>query len=152
RRGRRDVCRLSCGEPEDGQSGVRENAPLSYWRASRLRSGEKAGPSPYSLPVSTPRRRCSLRSSRANHDSSRPRNAHGLVPTQTFAIVERPMIAIHNGQLAVEAGTGTRTASWSWYFDHEIRNCWVALAGYSVAYTDDDHHVKTLSVDVSCAI
>jgi hypothetical protein len=62
------------------------------------------------------------------------------------------MIEIRSGRLEPQSGTGQRTTARTFYFDREIRDCWVALTGYSLGYTSDDHHVKTISVDVSAAV
>jgi hypothetical protein len=59
------------------------------------------------------------------------------------------MIAIRSGRLEPPQGTGPRMEADTFYFDREIQRCWVALTGYKLGYVADDHHVRTISVDLS---
>jgi hypothetical protein len=61
------------------------------------------------------------------------------------------MIEIRTGRLEPSQGTGPRTASDTFHFDRVIQRCWVALTGYQLRYVADDHHVRTISVDLSAA-
>lgn len=61
------------------------------------------------------------------------------------------MIEIRSGRLQPQAGTGPRTMTHAYYFDREIRNCWVALMGYKLGYAGEDHHVRAIAVDLSAA-
>jgi hypothetical protein len=61
------------------------------------------------------------------------------------------MIEIRSGRLQPQAGTGPRTMTHAYYFDRVIRNCWVALMGYKLGYAGEDHHVRTITVDLSAA-
>lgn len=62
------------------------------------------------------------------------------------------MITIRNGRLEPPEGTGPRTTNDTFYFDRQIRDCWVVLTGYRLGYRDGDHHVKTISVDLSATV
>ena len=62
------------------------------------------------------------------------------------------MIEIRTGRLEPEAGTGPKTATRTYYFDRQIRNCWVALTGYNLEYTSDDHHVLSIGVELSADV
>jgi hypothetical protein len=62
------------------------------------------------------------------------------------------MITIRSGQLQPSKGTGARTDTDTYYFDRQVERCWVALTGYALRYQDDDHHVRTISVDLSASI
>jgi hypothetical protein len=62
------------------------------------------------------------------------------------------MIEIRSGRLEPEGGTGPKTTTETFYFDREIRNCWVALTGYKLGYLGGDHDVLTLGVDLSAAV
>lgn len=62
------------------------------------------------------------------------------------------MIAIRTGRLEVPAGKGRRTASATHSFDRQVKGCWVALTGYWLRYTEDDHHVKTVSVELDAVL
>jgi hypothetical protein len=62
------------------------------------------------------------------------------------------MIEIRSGRLEPEAGTGPKTMTDTFYFDREIRNCWVALTGYKLGYSSGDHHLLTIGVDLSAAV
>lgn len=62
------------------------------------------------------------------------------------------MITVQSGRLEPPEGTGPRTATETYFFDHQIRACWVTLAGFGLGYGDDDHHVKTMSVDLTATI
>jgi hypothetical protein len=59
------------------------------------------------------------------------------------------LIEIRTGRLEPGQGTGPRTDTDTHYFDRQVERCWVALTGYSLAYDDEDHHVRTISVDLS---
>ena len=59
------------------------------------------------------------------------------------------MITIRSGRLEPETGTGPQTMTDTFYFDREIRSCWVVLTGYKLGYEDSDHHLQTISVDLS---
>ncbi len=59
------------------------------------------------------------------------------------------MIEIRSGRLEPQSGTGSRTASRTFTFDRVVEGCWVALTGYSLRYLGEDHHVRTISVDLS---
>jgi hypothetical protein len=62
------------------------------------------------------------------------------------------MIEIRTGRLEPAAGTGPRTDADTYYFDRQVERCWVALTGYKLGYTGDDHHVRTISVDLSAGL
>jgi hypothetical protein len=62
------------------------------------------------------------------------------------------MIEIRSGRLEPESGTGPKTMTQPFYFDREVRNCWVALTGYKLGYAYGDHHVLTIGVDLSAAV
>jgi hypothetical protein len=64
----------------------------------------------------------------------------------------RRMIEIRTGRLGPEVGTGPKTAKRTYYFDRQIRNCWVALTGYKLEYSSDDHHVLSIGVELSADI
>src|SRR5215204_3221792 len=40
----------------------------------------------------------------------------------------------------------------TFYFDRQIRNCWVALTGYKLGYISGDDHVLTIGVDLAAAV
>lgn len=62
------------------------------------------------------------------------------------------MITIRSGRLQPDEGTGPRTATETFSFDHQIRGCWIVLTGYRLWYRDGDHHVKTISVEMSASV
>ena len=62
------------------------------------------------------------------------------------------MIAFRTGHLEPAPGTGRRTDLDTFVFDRQVLRCWVALTGYSLAYRDEDHHVRTISVDLSAGV
>lgn len=62
------------------------------------------------------------------------------------------MIAIRSGRLQPTKGTGSRADSDTHYFDRQVERCWVALTGYKLRYDDGDHHVRTISVDLSAGL
>ena len=62
------------------------------------------------------------------------------------------MIEIRSGRLEPAQGTGPRTDTDTFYFDRQVERCWVGLTGYKLAYADDDHHVRTISVDLSAGL
>lgn len=62
------------------------------------------------------------------------------------------MIEIRSGRLQPEGGTGPKTRAETFYFDRDIRNCWVALTGYKLGYASGDHHLQTISVDLSAVV
>jgi hypothetical protein len=62
------------------------------------------------------------------------------------------MIEIRSGRLEPAQGTGPRTDADTFYFDRQVEKCWVALTGYKLGYRDDDHHVRTISVDLSAGL
>jgi hypothetical protein len=62
------------------------------------------------------------------------------------------VIDIRTGRLEPGAGTGPRTDTDTHYFDRQVERCWVALTGYKLGYTGDDHHVRTISVDLSAGL
>lgn len=59
------------------------------------------------------------------------------------------MIAIRTGRLEVRAGTRARTVSDTHFFDRVVEDCWVALRGYWLGYTNGDHHVRTIGVELA---
>lgn len=62
------------------------------------------------------------------------------------------MIAIRTWRLEIPEGTGARTASNTHHFDRQVERYWVALRGYKLGYGDNDHHVRTVSVDLSAGL
>ena len=62
------------------------------------------------------------------------------------------MIEIRSGRLEPVPGTGLATDADTFYFDRQVERCWVALTGYKLAYTNGDHHVRTISVDLSAGL
>jgi hypothetical protein len=62
------------------------------------------------------------------------------------------MIEIRSGRLEPAQGTGPRTDADTFHFDRQVKRCWVALTGYKLAYLDEDHHVRTISVDLSAGL
>ncbi len=61
------------------------------------------------------------------------------------------MLVIRTGRIEFPSGTGSRTNSQMvWFQDNVVRECWVGLAGYSVAYSSGDHELKTIEVALSC--
>src|SRR5215208_4437129 len=62
------------------------------------------------------------------------------------------MIEIRSGRLEPAQGTGPATDADTFYFDRQVERCWVALTGYKLAYSDGDHHVRTISVDLSASL
>lgn len=59
------------------------------------------------------------------------------------------MIEIRSGRLEPARGTGQLVERATFHFDRQVKACWVALTGYKLAYAGDDHHVRTISVDLS---
>jgi hypothetical protein len=62
------------------------------------------------------------------------------------------MIAIRTGRLEVPAGTGQRTVSDTHHFDRQVEGSWVALRGYWLRYADEDHHVRTIGVELEAGL
>ena len=63
------------------------------------------------------------------------------------------MLAIRTGRIPFASGTGSRTVSQMvWFPTQVIRECWVGLGGYSVAYSSGDHELKTIEVGLRCSI
>ena len=62
------------------------------------------------------------------------------------------MIEIRTGRLQPPPGTGPRTNTQTYFFDRDLRDCWVALTGYHLGYRHGDHHLQTIGVDLSAAI
>jgi hypothetical protein len=49
-------------------------------------------------------------------------------------------------------GVGERNVTMPVLFNKPIAECHVALAGYEAQYTNDDHHIKRITVMLSCSI
>jgi hypothetical protein len=62
------------------------------------------------------------------------------------------MIEIRTGRLEAKPGTGPKTVADTYHFDRQVERCWVALRGYKLRYTSGDHHVRTISIDLSAAL
>ena len=62
------------------------------------------------------------------------------------------MVVIRTGRIEIGSGTGLRTAAQMvWFPNQVIRDCWVGLAGYNVAYISGDHEVKRIEVALRCS-
>jgi hypothetical protein len=59
---------------------------------------------------------------------------------------------IRSGRLKPDVGTGPKTMTQTFYFDRQIRDAWVALTGYELRYLSGDHHLQTMSVDISASV
>ena len=62
------------------------------------------------------------------------------------------MIEIRSGRLEPAPGTGPATDADTFYFDRQVKRCWVALTGYKLGYLSEDHHVRAISVDLSAGL
>lgn len=49
-------------------------------------------------------------------------------------------------------GTGERNQHMAVLFDKPIVECHVALAGYEAQYDNSDHHIKRITVMLSCSV
>ncbi len=62
------------------------------------------------------------------------------------------MVVIRTGRIEIASGTGTQTGvEMVWFPDQVIRECWVGLSGYRVAYGSGDHEVQSIEVALSCS-
>lgn len=59
-------------------------------------------------------------------------------------------IEVRSGRIDIPSGTGVRAASRTFLLDNLPRTCHVGMSGYRATYTNSDHHIKTLEVDLSC--
>jgi hypothetical protein len=62
------------------------------------------------------------------------------------------MIEIRSGRLEPSRGTGQLVERAIFHFDRQVTGSWVSLTGYHLSYAGDDHHVRTISVDLSANV
>jgi hypothetical protein len=55
---------------------------------------------------------------------------------------------LQSGTIDIPEGTGQRTIDHSFTFPRRISTAYVALTGFSARYTDSDHHVALLAVQL----
>jgi hypothetical protein len=59
---------------------------------------------------------------------------------------------ITSNTIIFPSGTGARDIRMPVLFDKQIVNAHVALGGYEAEYTNSDHHIKRLTVQLSCQV